>query len=65
MNRKLYQEVATSSRNGHFIKKWPLHQEMATSTIGPLYQEMVLSSRNSNFIKFGRDWERHSWHHTL
>jgi len=43
MNRKLYQEVATSSRNGHFIKKWPLqqlghfikkwscHQETATS----------------------------------
>jgi len=36
---ELYQETSTSSRNGHFIKKWPHHQEMATS------------SRNGHFIK--------------
>jgi len=29
---ELYQETSTSSRNGHFIKKWPHHQEMATSS---------------------------------
>jgi len=28
---ELYQEMATSSRNGHMIKTWPHHQEMSTS----------------------------------
>jgi len=29
---ELHQETATSSRNGHIIKKRPHHQEMATSS---------------------------------
>jgi len=63
---ELYQETSTSSRNGHFIKKWPHHQEMATSSRnghfikkGPLHQEMATSLRNGHFIKFLILTEKH------